>query len=149
MNYQIVAVTKADEEILKNLFQFYIYDFSEFMDLDVEATGRYREYSFDEENYFPYFIMSDTKYIGFVLVEKDQSSNCIVEFFIMKKYRREGIGKAVAKEIFRLHKGDWEVHQIPTNKPAQAFWRNVIDEFTEGHFIEGEEEGKVVQKFTC
>ncbi|MBD3107527.1 GNAT family N-acetyltransferase [Bacillus sp. AGMB 02131] len=122
MNYQIVAVTKADEEILKD--------------------------SFDEENCFPYFIKSDTKYIGFALVGKDQSSNCIVEFFIMKKYRREGIGKAVVKEIFRLHKGNWVVHQISHNKPAQAFWRNGIDEFTEGNFIEGEEDGKLVQKFT-
>ena len=148
MNCQIVTATKADEEILKNLFQFYIYDFSEFMNLDVEANGRYREYSLDGENLSPYFIKNDTKYIGFVLVDKDETSNCILEFFIMKKYRREGIGKSAAKEIFRLHKGNWVVHQISANKPAQAFWRNVIAEFTEGNFIEGEEEGKVVQKFT-
>ncbi|MEJ7680083.1 MAG: hypothetical protein WKG06_19925 [Segetibacter sp.] len=36
----------------------------------------------------------------------------------MKKYRREGIGKAVAKQIFNLYKGQWEVYQKKaTNRP--------------------------------
>lgn len=45
----------------------------------------------------------------------------IAEFFILKKYRREGIGKAIAAEIFSRHKGPWEVHQIENNTGAQSF----------------------------
>ncbi|WP_327205186.1 hypothetical protein [Paenibacillus sp. Soil522] len=50
----------------------------------------------------------------------------------MKKYRKEGIGKAVAKQIFNLHKGQWEVYQLESNKPAQIFWNKTIDEYTQG-----------------
>lgn len=117
MNYQIIKATKADLEILTNLFQFYIYDFSEFMDVDVEENGRYSEYPLNdywtEKNFFAYLIKSNEKYIGFVLVKfiktDNISYNSIVEFFIMKKYRRAGIGKLVANEIFCLHRGNWEV----------------------------------------
>lgn len=43
-----------------------------------------------------------------------------------------------------LYKGNWEVFQINKNEPAQAFWRNVIKEFTGGQFTERIEEGKRV-----
>lgn len=61
----------------------------------------------------------------------------IAEFFIMRKYRMEGIGKAVAEQIFNLHKGKWEVHQKESNRPAQVFWNKTIDGYTRGHFTEG------------
>ncbi len=65
----------------------------------------------------------------------------------MKKYRREGIGKAIAIQIFDLHKGQWEVFQKESNKPAQLFWNKVISEYTKGNFTERFEDGRFIQDF--
>ena len=32
--------------------------------------------------------------------------------------------------------GEWLVQQSPENAPAQAFWRRVIGEYTDGDFTE-------------
>ena len=71
----------------------------------------------------------------------------MAEFFIMQKYRREGIGKEAARQLFTLHKGDWQVHQRENNIPAQEFWRKVINKYTDGQFSERLESGRRVQNF--
>ncbi|MEJ7679877.1 MAG: hypothetical protein WKG06_18870 [Segetibacter sp.] len=89
--------------------------------------------------------------MGFVLVRFIESAEriyfSIAEFFIMKKYRQEGIGKAAAGQIFNMHKGLWEVYQMESNKPAQMFWKKVIDEYTKGQFEERFENGRRNTKF--
>lgn len=156
MNYQIIKASLEDHETLTNLLQFYIYDFSEFIDAHVEENGRFAEYPLSdywtEDNYFPYLIRLNGNYAGFVLVKliktETKSYFSISEFFVMKKYRRTGVGKSVAKDVFRLHKGHWEIFQMERNKPAQLFWRNVINEYTSGQYTERiDEERKIIQEF--
>src|SRR5450432_780824 len=157
MNYHLISASNEYEEVVKNLMQFYFYDFSEFVDCDVENDGLYAAYAgldlyWKEINYrFPYLITKDEKYIGFVLVRKIESPEgsyfSIAEFFIMRKYRRTGIGSAVAKEIFDLHKGKWEVYQKESNKPAQSFWTKIIHAYTQGQFSAHEADGKRIQNF--
>lgn len=155
MDYEIQVAALEDKETLRNLLQFYIYDFSEYMDLHFKENGRYDDYPIDEywttEPNYPYLIKKDGKYIGFVLVKLKNRGNdvyfSIAEFFIAKKYRRAGLGKMVAKDIFDLHKGQWEVYQIDNNKPAQLFWKKTIEEYTDGKFTERVEEGRRTQVF--
>jgi predicted acetyltransferase len=52
------------------------------------------------------------------------------QFFIMKKYRRRGIGSAVAFALFDCLPGNWQVGQMPSNIKAQNFWRNTIRSYT-------------------
>ena len=135
--------------------QFYIYDFSEFMDLHLEDHGRYSEYLLSEywsdPSRYPYLIKLSGKNAGFVLVrlirEGEQLYYSIVEFFIMKRYRRAGLGNLVAKDIFTMHKGNWTVHQIINNLPAQLFWQKTINEYTGGKYTERTDEKKVTQIF--
>ncbi len=157
MNYEIIKASLDNGEILTNLMQFYIYDFSEFIEAHVEENGRFGDYPLNdywkEDNHLPYLVRFNGNYAGFVLVKwiktETKSYFSIAEFFIMKKYRRTGLGKTVAKDIFRLHKGKWEVFQMEKNEPAQLFWRNVINEYTGGRFTERVEEGKrITQEFT-
>jgi predicted acetyltransferase len=65
----------------------------------------------------------------------------------MKKYRRAGLGKLVAKDIFKIHKGQWEVYQIDNNEPAQHFWKKAIEEYTGGKFTERIDVGRKTQVF--
>jgi len=156
MNFELLQASSEYKGIIRNLLQFYIYDFSEFVKCDVEEDGLFGAYPhledyWRETNRFPYVIKQNDKYVGFVFVRMIESEArnyfSIAEFFIMKKYRKEGIGKAVAKQIFNLHKGQWEVYQLESNKPAQIFWNKVINEFTQGDFKDRFESGKKIQNF--
>lgn len=60
----------------------------------------------------------------------------VSEFFIMKKYRRNGIGRKTAFTIFDRFCGTWVVGQTINNIPAQVFWKKIIDEYTGGNFEE-------------
>lgn len=156
MNYELIKATMNDKEILKNLMQFYFYDFSEFIDAHLEKDGLFGEYKYlddywKESSRFPYLVKLDGKHAGFVLVRLIHSTEkkyfSIAEFFIMKKYRLSGLGTLVAHEIFHLHNGLWEVFQIEKNEPAQLFWRKIIGEYTNGEFEERIEDGKIIQAF--
>jgi predicted acetyltransferase len=155
--FKLMVASEEYKNIIKNLMQFYIYDFSEYVNLDVEAEGLFssypdlEEYWNDKSHRFPYIIKKEEKHIGFVLVRfsesQQQSYFSIAEFFVMKKYRRQGIGKAAAKQLFNLHKGQWEVYQKEKNKPAQLFWTKIIDEYTNGQFKQRLENGRIIQNF--
>jgi len=157
MSFALVPASNEHEIVIQNLMQFYIYDFSEYISYDVENNGLFAAYPYltdyweGDNNKFPYIIKKDDKYVGFVLVKfitsNDRSYFSIAEFFILKKYRRGGIGKAVAFKIFNLYKGEWEVFQKDANKPAQLFWNKVISEYTKGQFRERLEDGKRIQNF--
>jgi len=157
MNVQLIKATLSDKDVIKNLMQLYIYDFSEFVACDVEKNGLFKPYP-DLDDYweegngkFPYIIQSGNKYAGFVLIRYirsgQQSYFSMAEFFVMKKFRRKGIGKLVAGIAFTLHKGRWEIYQKESNKPAQLFWTKVIGDFTKGQFEERFEKDKRIQCF--
>lgn len=154
---QLITALKEHKPIVGHLMQLYMYDFSEFVDLDVDEDGLYPEYKnlddywTGDANRFPYLVHLNGKHAGFVLVrfitDADRSYFSIAEFFVLKKYRRQGMGKEVAMQVFDLHKGEWEVFQKENNVPAQLFWRNVIDQYTAGNFTEHHREGKIIQRF--
>ena len=153
---ELIYAAEEYKEVIKNLMQFYIYDFSEYVDYDVEENGLFSAYSHLEDYWketgdkFPYIIKKNGKYAGFVLVKATRLQNegySIAEFFVLKKYRGQGIGKAAAIRLFGLYKGLWEVHQRENNHPAQQFWRKVISDFTKGQFSDGLENGRRIQHF--
>ena len=125
--------------------------------MDIQENGlfaaypRLEDYWKEGNNRFPYILQKDGKYIGFALVRVIESEQrtyfSIAEFFVMKKYRRQGIGKSAAQQVFNLHRGAWEVFQKESNKPAQIFWKKVIDEYTQGKFTERKEDGRLIQDF--
>ncbi len=157
MHFQLIKAAPQHKAVIQNLMQFYMYDFSEFIDIDVEEDGLFAAYkNLDEywkkDNFmFPYLIQKDGRYVGFALVKFIETAErkcfSIAEFFVMKKYRRGGIGKAAAHQIFDLHKGNWEVFQKESNKPAQLFWNKIINAYTKGHFTDRFADGKRVQNF--
>jgi predicted acetyltransferase len=156
MNFELIHASQGYKGVINNLMQFYMYDFSAYVDLDLEEDGFFQtypnleDYWIERDKKFPYIIKKNEKYVGFVLVKTIGAENnyfSIAEFFIMKKYRRTGIGKTVAVQLFDLHKGQWEVHQRENNKPALEFWSKIITEYTNGHFSEHFENGRRIQNF--
>jgi predicted acetyltransferase len=157
MNFKLIKASSEYENIIKNLMQFYYYDFSEYLKYDVEADGLFPPYPNLEDYWtsgtdkFPYIIKNEKNYIGFVLIRRIKTEErnyfSIAEFFILRKYRLQGIGKAAAVEIFNLHRGEWEVYQKESNKPAQLFWNKTIKGYTKGQFSERFDNGRFIQNF--
>ncbi len=143
MNYEIESVTLKDKEKLYKLLQYSLYDGSQYIDNDINEECVFEYKWFD--NYFidddrnAYFIKNGNEYLGMVMVNENLKFNkegkCIAEFLILPKYRRNHIGKRVAYDIFEIFKGDWEVQPMENNPIAYSFWKNIINEYTEGSYI--------------
>jgi predicted acetyltransferase len=50
----------------------------------------------------------------------------LAEFFILKRYRRTGIGLHAAQALFDRFRGRWQLSILARNAPAIAFWRRVL-----------------------
>ncbi|WP_160496880.1 hypothetical protein [Paenibacillus dendrobii] len=70
--------------------------------------------------------------------KQDEETKSIAEFFIMRKWRKQGIGREVATRIFDRHKGNWEVKQEKENYNAQKFWETVINQYCNGRYTKKE-----------
>ncbi len=157
MDFKIKKAAAEDRQVLGNLMQYYVYDFSEFLDFHVNQSGRFGDYPgldnyWIKKTHFPYLLEFEGKHAGFALVNfkesEDKAYFTIAEFFIMKKYRKNGFGRTAAHQIFDLHRGNWEVLQVEKNTPAQAFWRKVIGEYTNGDYTERtNDKGSKIQEF--
>lgn len=156
---QLVEVSKEDKEILHNLYQLYYYDFSQYTYQDVTHYGLYDinvDYFWEDPRWNPYFIYHEGEIAGFMVVLFDNydidpdPTHVIYDFLILKKYRRNGLGKEAAIQAFNLYKANWLVAQMCSNEPATDFWRNVIKEYTNNTYTElhRQESNKFVQTFS-
>ena len=144
INLEIEEVKLENKSVLKNLTELYKYDFSEFDPEDVNEHGLYEymyvDHYFTEEGRFPFFIKVNGQYAGFALIraikENGRTYYSMSEFFVMKKYRKSGVGKQAAFQLFSKFAGEWEVSEIEENVPAQAFWRKVISLYTNNEYRE-------------
>jgi predicted acetyltransferase len=50
----------------------------------------------------------------------------MAEFFVARKHRGAGVGRAAAREIFSRYPGRWEVAVARRNVRALPFWRDTI-----------------------
>jgi predicted acetyltransferase len=135
----IIPAAAADESVLANLLELYIYDFSDLLKLDLSAAGRfgYKKLPLYWQDPLrrPFLIQVDGQLAGFVLIKRGSEVKeaaevwDMAEFFIMHRYRHRGIGTRVAHEVLRRFPGLWEIRVMEVNKPAYQFWRIAIAAF--------------------
>ena len=144
MNIQLQIPSRSDRNLVRHLMELYQYDFSEFDGQDLDEHGCFGygdlDYFWFEPTHAVFLVTVDEKLAGFVLIDNEVvvtgNERSVTEFFILRKYRRQGIGKQVAIEVFRRLPAKWEVRVIEQNSPAQDFWRRVIAEYTQDKFQE-------------
>jgi predicted acetyltransferase len=144
MHIELIEAFKNQKDIIHNLSQFYLYEFSNYMPIiKLEGNALYGglpdlDDYLNLENRTAFIIQVDDELAGFVLVKKghDDIPNEIGEFFVVKKFSNKGIGKTVATRIFDRYPGKWLIHQMWNNYKAQAFWRNVVNTYTNGNYRE-------------
>lgn len=141
MNIDLSLIPYEDKTILYNLMQLYRYDSSEFDGHVLNKHGlylyKYLDHQWTDEYRRPFIVRVDEEIAGFALVSLDvpkeymklsaaEVTNTINDFFIMRKYRRKGVGEKVAISLFEQFRGTWEVRQTFANKNAYEFWKHVI-----------------------
>jgi predicted acetyltransferase len=134
----------ADRACIEMLMQFYHYDASEWISLDVTDSGRFSFRPIDrfwnEPGQFPFLIRADGVIAGFAVVDKDvinpKADFNVGYLFVLRRFRGTGVGRAAARELFTWLHGQWEVYQVDQNHAAIRFWRRVIADFTQGEYVE-------------
>src|SRR4051794_19144505 len=142
----LIPATKAERPTLENLMQLYIYDWSELRLLDVAADGRFPEYPlhayWEDAWRHPLLLWVDGRLAGFALVsERSRLTGApgvfdMAEFFVMRRFRRKGVGFAAASAAFARFPGRWEIRQRDENAAATVFWRRVLARYTGGSYEE-------------
>jgi predicted acetyltransferase len=143
MDLEIQTAQITDKPALRNLLQLCLHDYSEFNGKNVDDHGifdyGYLDYYWTEPGRYAFLARVEGKLAGFVLVRQLDTNKAIfhvAEFFILRKYRRHGIGRQLAFWVFNHFAGEWMVSQEACNLPAQAFWRKIIADYTGGDFID-------------
>ncbi len=131
MKIDITEATRNDEPLLERLFQLYQYDFSEIMGGDVEDDGVFRYISlgdvWEDDLVHAYIARVEGLLAGVaLLIERshfsgDPDVTFMDEFFVMRRYRRAGVGSEFATRRFEMFPGRWEVAEVAPNTDGAAF----------------------------
>ncbi len=160
-DFQFAVRTAGPDErdVCEHLLQLYMYDFSEFAGGTPGPDGVFHYHDdFGQRWGQPWFhpfilwvldeeprdritawrpagfaFVANTTYFGGRAAPDQWSMD---DFFVMRKYRRGGVGAMLARQSFDAFRGRWEVAEMPQNVAAQAFWRKTIGEYTDGRFEE-------------
>ncbi len=146
MQITVERPSRPERELIRRMMELYLHDFSEFEGSDLNEHGVFGygdlDYFWFEATHAAYIVRVDQQLGGFVLIDNEvvieDNERSLTEFFVLRKYRRKGVGRAVAQRVFDELPGKWEVRVIAANTPAQGFWRRVISDYTGGRFDERE-----------
>ncbi|MBR7621203.1 acetyltransferase [Phenylobacterium sp. 20VBR1] len=133
---EITLAQPHEREVLENLMQLYVHDFSEqWSDQprgEVGGDGRFEPYPLDpywsDASHVPLLLRRGGHIAGFALLDAHSHAGRTVdrnmaEFFILRKHRRGGVGLAAAHAIFARYPGVWEAAVARRNIGALHFWR--------------------------
>lgn len=141
---RIDAADHAEQVVLRNLLELYVHDLSEsfpFVQLGQDGRFGYPDlptYWTEPEKRFAYLIKEDGKVAGFALVTRGSPATPepdvydLAEFFVLRGYRRAGVGRRAASLLWQQLPGEWTVRCSESNPGALAFWSEVVDQLTHG-----------------
>lgn len=140
----LTPATPSDQILLANLLELYTHDLSAiFPNVQLGPDGRFGYpalslYSSDPQRRLPFIIRWAGRIAGFVLVQRlsdprgDPPVYDVAEFFVLRPYRRSGVGRQAACLLWNQLAGQWTVRVAEANRPALAFWTPVIAAYAAG-----------------
>lgn len=137
-------VSLGERLIVRNLMELYQHDFSEIDGTDLDEHGQYGYYDLDcfwiNPNWSAYVITVEGKWAGFALTNDEVhiqgNTRAIVEFFVVRKYRRQGVGKFTVQAIMDANPGCWEIRVLEKNLVARRFWTGLLDKLWPAKYSE-------------
>ncbi len=140
---KVTLVPALSFDFVNNLFQYYIYDMSEYTGWAPFTNGTFAVVDsvtmlsdyWHKAGHYPYLIMAGEEVAGFSLIRNyPQLVNTydMGQFFVLRKFKRQGIGEAAFKLSVQAHPGKWLVRVLGDNLAAKSFWNRVISEVANG-----------------
>ena len=134
----ISKIGPDSDVLLRNLFEHYCHDMSEWFDVDTGADG---SFSYDTASVWAgehevYLAKVGASIAGFAVIGSAAGwmgsigSWDVHEFFVLRKFRRRGIGQQMAALLWNEHRGEWLVRVLEANGPAAVFWRTAISGYS-------------------
>ena len=125
---RIIPMTAADAPLLERLGHLYVYDLSDTCPTDPGEDGWFAERPGFPDTGQAFRIDADGKIAGFAIVLPD-TGWFLDDFFILKRWRRHGVGAAAARAIFERHPGAWALTVRAQNGGALVFWRRILEPY--------------------
>ncbi|MBV6824693.1 GNAT family N-acetyltransferase [Pseudomonas sp. PD9R] len=135
---------RDDLETIECLMQFYTYDFSEWLPLNLGEHGFFNIVPLTE--YWrapatrPFLIRVDGELAGFVTVDAEThlpgAQHNIGYLFVSRRFRGQGVAKFVVSTLLSQFRGQWQIFHIEANQPARLFWAAVIPELSGDDFTQ-------------
>ncbi|WP_370224396.1 GNAT family N-acetyltransferase [Cytobacillus sp.] len=138
MDVKIVKAASGEQDIIRNLYAFYLHDLTKYTDaLEVNEDGTFEFDAFsliwDKEGIEPYLIKADDKLAGFLLLLRapflKKADYCINDFFLYNSFRGKKVGQAAVELLFSDYKGTYYIEQLKRNTPAVRFWQKVYRDY--------------------
>jgi predicted acetyltransferase len=135
VHIELIPAAPEQAPVIANLLELYAHDFSEFLHLELGADGRFGYQAlplyWSDPGRFPFLIKVNGKLGGLALVKTAEGSSGetvwdMAEFFIVRAYRRNGIGLKAALQLWRRFPGQWEVRVMQSNRIGVDFWVSAI-----------------------
>ncbi len=139
----ITQVGPESESILLNLLEYYLHDMAEWFTLDIGDDGHY---SYDLSRHWKqddavYLARVDGEPAGFAMLSRagrwlEQANIDVEEFFVVRKFRRLGVGTKFISTLWDQQSGIWLIRVLQANLAAVPFWRNTISTYTGNDYRE-------------
>ena len=135
------TATTEDGSTLENLLELYAHDLSAVFGLDLGHDGRFGYpklplYWSEPERRFPFLVRCGGRLAGFALVTRgspasdDPEVHDLAEFFVVRRYRRSGVGQRAAFLVWDRFPVAWTVRVSEGNDGGCKFWSNVIASYS-------------------
>jgi len=142
-NVTLELATERDATLLANLLELYIHDLSEVFPIELGVDGRFGYASLPlywsrPDTHFAFLFRLNSRIAGFALVTRGSPATSdlqdldLAEFFVLRSYRRSGIGRIAASLLFDRLPGHWVVRVSEANSAAVPFWEDTISRYTHG-----------------
>ncbi|WP_076585103.1 GNAT family N-acetyltransferase [Vibrio ostreicida] len=135
MEIKLIDITRESRHVLENLFFYYNYDMSEFMGWNPDEQGKFGYNAgmldpyWESNDHQPYFIYVNAELAGFVIIRDDpcdRSTYDIAQFFVVRKYKGQGVGKQTLAHIVKKFPGKWQIRVLLENTGALCFWTSSV-----------------------
>lgn len=138
------VATPADATLLGNLLELYAHELSDvFHEVVLGPDGRFGYsrlplYWSEPDRRFAFVIRAEGQVAGFVLATRGSEATedpdvlDVAEFFVLRRYRRRGVGRRAARLLWRRLPGRWTVRVAEENRGGLAFWGGVLAVAPEG-----------------
>jgi predicted acetyltransferase len=147
---QTVTLEKATRDmaaLISNLLELYMHDLSEIFPIDVGPDGRFGYgylplYWSEPGARYAFLIKCGDSVGGFALASRgspattDPADLDVAEFFVLRRYRRLGVGRQAAYALWDGLPGRWVVRVSEANRAGLPFWSEVVRTYTNGACIE-------------